>query len=1130
MKQPFINHNYRVQFKHPINIQQEGLISEITSCRISLFKTVVFAFLSIITCGLLYLVTRWDLRIFLFFRAKKCVPKSATHFLIIGQDQSQTLVKSNRSKDGMLFIEYRLYRYYYTEFGFDPIETKYQTMIQQEIRQQLINRNDQLDKFGFNNTEIPDKGIAKTLIDEVLSPFYIFQFCSVLLWFWASYQRYATVILITSLISIFITLYEQRRSFYRLQQLSKFNIPVQILDEGQMKEIQSINLVPGDKLIIKDGMIMPCDAILLNGQVIFNEAMLTGESIPVLKTELPNNKEIYDPQDAGKQFTLFAGTTCMETKGSEVIALVTQTAFNTQKGQLIRSIMFPVQNSFKFYADSMKFVGIMAILAVIGFIITVPNKIEYLLDDSISTWEFINEGLDLITITVPPALPTCLQIGISIALARLKSSKIFCISPQKVNISGKVTIMCFDKTGTLTEEGLDMYGIRMIENQRFSKIVTSIDANTDVNFIKGMATCHGLSQVKGKLVGDPLELKMFESTNCELIEEKDGRIRIRNNDRINVEIIKRFEFSSKLQRMSVIVKENGQYQAYMKGSPEKLRQLCNNQSIPFNFHQILDFYALNGFRVLGMAQKSVQQIDLDRNEVESNLNFIGFIIMENKLKPITTKIIKQLKDSHIRSIMVTGDNVLTAISVARQCGLIENQRVYLGELSEKKLNGKYFVSWKDFEYNQNELNEDTLEPQQQIINNLNEIQKDVDVQQDFEYLNQRSFSKNSVKNKSLLEDPPPVNIQLDNISEIYTDGDFMEEQPWNENENYVLAISGGAFMHLNKYGSQATLNNILEKTIVYARMRPEEKANLIQQLQKHKSLPLVGFCGDGANDCGALKTADAGISLSQAEASIAAPFTSQIQDISCVPILLAQGRAALTTSFCCFKFMALYSMIQFIQVTILYLKQSNLTDNQYLYNDLFTIFPLSMTMGLVQAAKINKFVPGSSLISFSVLGSVIGQTIIQLAFQLGVYLLLLKQSWFIPNEELNQEDLNDDSMKICFENTTLFIFGNFQYLMIALAYSNGKPFRKPFYTNFYFIGSTIFLFILAIVFLLMRIDYIDDIMGFIFQSYDDQYIMPESWTSLLGIIAIINAAITFIYEKLVVPKLIFKTKVQSIQF
>jgi len=67
----------------------------------------------------------------------------------------------------------------------------------------------------------------------------------------------------------------------------------------------------------------------------------------------------------------------------------------------------------------------------------------------------------------------------------------------------------------------------------------------------------------------------------------------------------------------------------------------------------------------------------------------------------------------------------------------------------------------------------------------------------------------------------------------------------------------------------------------------------------------VGFCGDGANDCGALKTADVGISLSEAEASIAAPFTSKIADISCVVKVLREGRAALVTSFQCFKYMAL---------------------------------------------------------------------------------------------------------------------------------------------------------------------------------------------------------------------------------
>jgi len=81
---------------------------------------------------------------------------------------------------------------------------------------------------------------------------------------------------------------------------------------------------------------------------------------------------------------------------------------------------------------------------------------------------------------------------------------------------------------------------------------------------------------------------------------------------------------------------------------------------------------------------------------------------------------------------------------------------------------------------------------------------------------------------------------------------------------------------------------------------------------------IVGMCGDGANDCGALKTANVGISLSEAEASIAAPFTSKVQDISCVITLLRYGRAALATSFQCFKYMALYSIIQFCTLTIVY--------------------------------------------------------------------------------------------------------------------------------------------------------------------------------------------------------------------
>ena len=78
------------------------------------------------------------------------------------------------------------------------------------------------------------------------------------------------------------------------------------------------------------------------------------------------------------------------------------------------------------------------------------------------------------------------------------------------------------------------------------------------------------------------------------------------------------------------------------------------------------------------------------------------------------------------------------------------------------------------------------------------------------------------------------------------------------------------------------------------------------------------MCGDGANDCGALKTAHAGVSLSEAEASVASPFTSTEANISCVPTVIREGRAALVTSFGIFKYMACYSLTQFFSVCLLY--------------------------------------------------------------------------------------------------------------------------------------------------------------------------------------------------------------------
>jgi len=94
---------------------------------------------------------------------------------------------------------------------------------------------------------------------------------------------------------------------------------------------------------------------------------------------------------------------------------------------------------------------------------------------------------------------------------------------------------------------------------------------------------------------------------------------------------------------------------------------------------------------------------------------------------------------------------------------------------------------------------------------------------------------------------------------------------------------------------------MLVKTQVFARMSPDEKNEVVERLQSLGYTVLM--CGDGANDCAALKAADVGISLSEAEASVAAPFTSATRDIGCVIDVIKEGRAALVTSFSCFKYM-----------------------------------------------------------------------------------------------------------------------------------------------------------------------------------------------------------------------------------
>lgn len=203
------------------------------------------------------------------------------------------------------------------------------------------------------------------------------------------------------------------------------------------------------------------------------------------------------------------------------------------------------------------------------------------------------------------------------------------------------------------------------------------------------------------------------------------------------------------------------------------------------------------------------------------------------------------------------------------------------------------------------------------------------------------------------------------------------------------------------------------------------------------------MCGDGANDCGALKAAHVGISLSEAESSVASPFTYKEQNITCVPKVIKEGRAALVTSFGVFKIMVCYSLTELASVIILYNIDANLGSPEFLFIDVFLILNFASVFGLTQAySALSNTSPPLSLMAVVPITSMICFLTVATGFQvLGNY-WIQTYDWFTPFV-YNENVLTF----ICYENYAVYCVSMFQYVAMAIVFSKGKPYRQPIYKN-----------------------------------------------------------------------------------
>ncbi|OLY81621.1 putative cation-transporting ATPase 13A3 [Smittium mucronatum] len=844
---------------------------------------------------------------------------------------------------------------------------------------------------NFISVKIPS--FLKALFYEFMSFFYIYQFMMLWLFYYYNYWQVGLANTIVIFVSSIIKVYVKLKAEYRVKRLAEFEDSANIIRDGKCVSTNTKDIVVGDILVLESNKMAPCDLILISGNVTIDESSLTGEAMPVRKIPLKNNDNTYEKYSSDKISTILSGTTVLQSNpsdGDHSLALVSGTGTSSEKGKLINKILFPKEIQFVFNIQMRVVMTILAIQGIIWF-----GMILWLLKkNAVASW--FSAMYALVEI-ISPILPAALVIGQTIAVQQLKKKNIFCVDVPRVVVAGKIQIFCFDKTGTLTNPGLDYHGISQVssfsdEDKPISLNELTRDRSQYSRICTlGLASCHSVSDLDGRLIGNPVDIEMFKNTgwslkpqpgehNSLIVPPKDFLDSSRN-PLGSLRIVREFEFQHHRQSMSVCVQEidSGNVFAFVKGSFERISEIVDPSSIPPEYFKEAEKLAREGCYVLALAYKSLGKVDtsgfsnIERDDFEVDLKLACIIAFKNELKHDTKDALNEISLSNTRNVMITGDTSLTGINIARQCEMIKpGYSVVLGDID----NLTKSLYWVDVDTNQSlPIDKDFIKP-----------------------------------------------------------SDKME-----------LAVTGKAFTYLCNTGK---IRDLLLHIRVFGRMTPQNKVVCVNL---HMEKGITAMCGDGGNDCGALRAAHVGLALSNSEASIVSPFSSTNKSIySCVE-LMSQGRGAIATSFANYKFLILYgqTMAMFKAFSMYY--SVTISQPVWITVDAFISVGMTLSMSLSKPIKkLSKTRPTAQLLGAQTLTSALGQIIINWLYMIILFIVLYRQPWYRCHE-FDSSSIDYKKWWLLGDNYESEILGMvimIQFANCGLIYNFGYKFRQRWYRNY----------------------------------------------------------------------------------
>jgi cation-transporting P-type ATPase 13A2 len=861
-------------------------------------------------------------------------------------------------------------------------------------------RNQIIALFGLNTMQLQAADPFEVVISEVMSPFYLFQYFAIAVWLYTDYIAYSVIVMFITIVSITFVCRDKLFNLRRLHDLAGYEAHVsRVMPDGTKNTIGTSQLAPGDCYEVIQDMEFPCDSILIKGRVVVDESMLTGESVPVTKTEFVKSTTDIDATKRSANI-LYSGTKVkvVPTNSDKVIAMAYKTGFRSARGQCVAALITPKAEIVSFLPDALYAIFFMVIIttAIFGW------SADQLVALDTSNKDIVIAYLTALTIAVPPGLVACLSIATSISVVRLAKNDVSITDTTKLSAAGYCSFAAFDKTGTLTDEnivfqGMKVYGASPSKDITLDHIVREI-----------MASCHSLSVVDGTPDGDPLEVELYRASGWSLtLAPGSKHVEVipppsHPNGGKPHQICRHFEFSpEKLRAGTILHRPSGEFIFLVKGSPEMIIQLSKPGSIPPEVEQDIILLTKKGFRVLALGYRVCSESEewltktANQDDLEKDIIFLGLVYFTNKLKDDTyPRTIQALRDADIMVTMITGDHYQTAIAISTECRIL---------LSERLL---YVVHDPDAQ---------NATPHLPLIFN-GETDEEINIT--FEQLIQKYYETNRGGNS--FGTTPPLQ----------------------------LVMTGVGLTALGKH-TPRLIEPLARITNTFARMKPGDKKTIVKILQEpnsHRgdgSKNHVVFCGDGANDMEALSAATVGISLCDTATTVAAAVVSTKQTPLAVVEVLKEGRCSLVTAYVLVCFNIMYAIIQLFMTC--YLNNIGLVfgDNMYIVQDLFYSLFLGLCISdLGPAETLSTRLPPQSLFSPGLMVKLLLQLGIFPAVQAITLRILKTQEWYTPYET---DDPLNDSWAV--EGSVVNIIALSQLMIAAVVVTIGAPFRKPWYTS-----------------------------------------------------------------------------------